>query len=471
MFPNSYEINGGIFIYEQVKSLAKLSKYNITVISPIPWSPHMLWFKEKWRKYGQIEEKVIMNKSGNVDGNFNGNMDVNTDDHIDSNIYGNTDGNGNKDDNIDVIYPRYICFPGKHLFFIRAITMFISVAKVIRTLMKRDDIAIIHTHTILPDGFSGALLKKFFPNIKTVCSARGSDINVYPYRNKMAMYFTRYSLRNNDIITTVSKDLMRKCLELRKKTNKRLNNRPGSELNCNSRSTVNPEVNLAANSKVGSAMNPTANCVVVYNGLKEDWFHLCGEEQIKIEELKKEYGFKTRLLFVGELSKEKGIYELILAFERLQKRYKKIGLLIVGDGRERKEFTNMCSQKDLQDKVIFFGQVKHENVKLLMRSCDIFILPSYSEGMPNVVLEVMAAGKVVIATSVGGVTEVVEHKYNGIVIKPKSVEDIVNSVELLLNDNALYNSICQNAYTTVRNKFSWNKNALQIDGIYESLLN
>lgn len=396
MFPNSLEPYGGIFIYKQVKSLAQLDKYKIYVISPIPYAPRILWFKKKWREYGKICPAY-------------------------------------HEDNVEVLYPRYLSFPGRSLFFTRGITMFLSVFMIIRKLVEKDEKAIIHSHTLLPDGLAGALVKKFRRNIKTVCTARGSDVNIYPYRNKAAMALTRYSLARNDVLTAVCRSLGNKCIGLG-----------------------------------GQSFNKKIH--VVYNGVDEHWCNIGEQEKQMLKNHKTEYPFEPKILFVGEMSRQKGVYELVQAFIDIHRKYEKAALFMVGDGIEKEKLIQLCHENKISHRVFFTGGVSHEQVKIYMHSCDMLILPSYSEGMPNVVLEAMACGKPVVVSEVGGVGEIVEHKHNGIIIEPRSHQAIIDAVELLLKDRAVFNDITYNANIRINESFSWKKNAQQMDFIYQEVL-
>lgn len=133
---------------------------------------------------------------------------------------------------------------------------------------------------------------------------------------------------------------------------------------------------------------------------------------------------KLRLLFVGRLEINKGIKELLLAIHRLN--HIDYELTIIGDGSYRKDAEVLVSQLDLSEKVVFKGYKPYSEELLdIYRSHDIFILPSYSEGLPQVVLEAMASGCLVFSTPVGSVPKIINHKVNGFLFKPHSVDSLV----------------------------------------------
>ena len=128
--------------------------------------------------------------------------------------------------------------------------------------------------------------------------------------------------------------------------------------------------------------------------------------------------FKNRhqLLFLSRIVKEKGIYELVDAFENLRYNYNDLKLIFAGDGPELKALTKYVYKKELKKSVFFPGYVRDKvKAKILIES-DIFVLPSYNEGCPVSLLEAMAAGLAVVTTPVGGIPDIIENNINGILL-------------------------------------------------------
>jgi len=109
------------------------------------------------------------------------------------------------------------------------------------------------------------------------------------------------------------------------------------------------------------------------------------------------------LLHVGALIRTKNVPALIKTLARWQRKYK---LVLVGDGPERSRVEKPVQSLGLTGKVSLLGEKPHDDTLSIMRSCDVLILPSICEQMPNVVLEALALGRLVIATRVGGVPEI-----------------------------------------------------------------
>src|SRR6185503_4192809 len=111
------------------------------------------------------------------------------------------------------------------------------------------------------------------------------------------------------------------------------------------------------------------------------------------------------VLYVGHVTEQKGAADLIQAFETAGERLRGARLVLVGDGAGLES----CRQQALKlgDQVSFVGAEPHDRVATWLAACDVLALPSWNEGMPNVVLEALASGRAVVASRVGGIPDVV----------------------------------------------------------------
>jgi len=156
------------------------------------------------------------------------------------------------------------------------------------------------------------------------------------------------------------------------------------------------------------------------------------------------------LLSVGRLSLEKGHADLLRAMERLRAAKGQgfdLHLLIVGDGPERDRLQRLCSKLSLEDCVSFTGH--QADVRLYYAISDLFILPSHSEGSPNVLLEAMAAGLPIIATAVGGLPEVLSDEVNALLVPKQDVAQLVGAIGRLLDDPPLRQRLADQAKVVV----------------------
>lgn len=143
------------------------------------------------------------------------------------------------------------------------------------------------------------------------------------------------------------------------------------------------------------------------------------------------------LVTVGRLSKEKGHDDLIRAVARLRDQAPDLPccLLVVGRGPEQAGLTRLCRKLGLADTVRLVGY--RDDVMPYLALADVFVLPSHSEGSPNVLLEAIAAGVPVVATSVGGVPEMVENEKHALLVPDRDVAGLASAIERILRDPEL----------------------------------
>lgn len=128
---------------------------------------------------------------------------------------------------------------------------------------------------------------------------------------------------------------------------------------------------------------------------------------IKSVHIEKRDGHIKNILFLSRIEKYKGIYEALETFELLQKKYQHLQLTIVGEGTELKNVRTYIKKKRLKN-VSIRGALFGQELINTFKSSDLYIFPSYSEGMPTSVLEAMAFGLPVITSSVGGLNDFFE---------------------------------------------------------------
>jgi glycosyltransferase involved in cell wall biosynthesis len=159
------------------------------------------------------------------------------------------------------------------------------------------------------------------------------------------------------------------------------------------------------------------------------------------------------VLAVGRLSREKGHIDLIEAFKILLKSRSDISarLIIAGDGPERSRLEAVTSSPEMKGRVVFAGQVS--NVQPFYAIANVFALPSHSEGSPNVLLEAMAASVPIVATSVGGVPEIVENEESALLVPMKDPAALSSALATLLTDSNLRARLVKNAATLVDTKY------------------
>ena len=143
------------------------------------------------------------------------------------------------------------------------------------------------------------------------------------------------------------------------------------------------------------------------------------------------------LAFLGKINQRKGIFDLLEALSQLPAEVKqRIRLLIAGSG-DIEQGINLSKELDLETVVEFLGWVNTEQRDLLLARANIFVLPSYNEGLPMALLEAMIWGLPVITTPVGGIAEIVTHQETGLLVEPGNLKQLTYSIKSLVTSESL----------------------------------
>ena len=141
-----------------------------------------------------------------------------------------------------------------------------------------------------------------------------------------------------------------------------------------------------------------------------------------------------RMLFVGRLAGIKGVPVLLRALARVAERRPAARLALVGDGPERGAIEREARRLGIADRVEFLGYLDQEAVAAELARSDLFVLPSFAEGVPVVLMEAMASGLPVVATRVAGVGELVEDGVSGRLVAPGDEGALAQAIEAMLAD-------------------------------------
>jgi len=197
---------------------------------------------------------------------------------------------------------------------------------------------------------------------------------------------------------------------------------------------------------------PEEKIKIIPNGVDTDFFKPLEDE--KKEEKKFLIGLakKRVLLYCGRLVREKGVTDLLAAFTRLSPGFG-AKLLLCGRGELEKELADYAAANGLDEDVRFMGE--DSNVVELMQIADIFISPSYAEGVSNAVLEAMSCALPCIVTQAS--SGVVTDRQSGIVIPAGDINALSKAVNELLGNTALAGSLGKAARETAREKYNIDK--------------
>jgi glycosyltransferase involved in cell wall biosynthesis len=238
---------------------------------------------------------------------------------------------------------------------------------------------VIYVPWAYPDGFGSFLLSRLLSR-PIVISALGSDINIH----------TKYILRRRLI-----------CFALKK---------------CDGVIAVS----FALRDKLIGIGVPQENILVIPNGVNRSIFKpinkdLCRSELGLIKEEK-------IILFVGNLVVIKGLDYLLEAFVDICCSLQNVKLIIIGDGKLKIYLQKKAKILGIGERVSFCGNKAHDTIPKWLNASDVFCLPSLNEGMPNVVLEALACGKSIVASHVGGVSEIVGNSERCILVPPANAK-------------------------------------------------
>ena len=209
--------------------------------------------------------------------------------------------------------------------------------------------------------------------------------------------------------------------------------------------------------QISSIGVPQSRITVLHNAISLNWLTDGNVDDIGSaaqDSCIKRGGHESVVLAVGRLSEEKGFNELIFALDQLRRLRPElfVRLLIVGDGPEKARIERTVRDYNLQDRVALPGHVR--DIRPYYRVADMVVISSLSEGSPNALLEAMAAGVPVVATSVGGIPEIVADKETAILVEPRNPFAMASAMNLLLSNRSLSESLVRKAREVIKERYS-----------------
>jgi glycosyltransferase involved in cell wall biosynthesis len=178
------------------------------------------------------------------------------------------------------------------------------------------------------------------------------------------------------------------------------------------------------------------------------------------------------ILFVGRLIERKGVAHLVRALGAVRHAVP-ARLVIVGDGPERANLERLASDTGVATHVDFRGRVSDAELRQAYASADVFVLPSVldqrrdTEGLGVVLLEAMNYGVPVVASDIGGITDIVQHERTGLLVPPGDERALADALTRLLGDSALARSLGEGGTRLLRDSFSWDRIVERWEEVYE----
>ncbi|MDD2287195.1 MAG: glycosyltransferase family 4 protein [Paludibacter sp.] len=305
-------------------------------------------------------------------------------------------------------------------------------------LVSSRNVEIVNSHWLLPQGFVGALLRKFF-DFKHVITLHSSEIT-FAKRIPFGRVITMFTINNADVIVSVSRHRANELLE----------------------------------------MIPSKNRFDVQKKIKiipmgVDVSDLMDENEIKNLRARHNIEQKNVILFVGRLVEVKGCKYLIQAMNLITRSFDDVILLIVGNGPLENELRSLVKEYQLDNYIRFEGFVNPEQIHEYYSIADLLVFPSivdssgFDEGLPVVLLEALAFGKPIVSTKVKGALEVIKDGQNGVFVEEKSPEQIAEKIKELLYAEHLRENLAKQARISAM-KYDWKVIAQQYVDIYEGLM-
>jgi glycosyltransferase involved in cell wall biosynthesis len=179
----------------------------------------------------------------------------------------------------------------------------------------------------------------------------------------------------------------------------------------------------------------------------------------------------SRIVCVANLRPEKGILNLIQAFELITGRSQQAHLLIVGSSKDREYSVSLqeeINRRGLTQKVSFLGQ--RADISAILRTCDIGVVSSQAEGLPLALLEYGFAGLPVVSTRVGQCGEVLENGDAGLLVPPEDPQSMSEALLLMLESSTIRNRLGNRLKERIERTYSVQAAIHSIDEIYEEIL-
>lgn len=170
--------------------------------------------------------------------------------------------------------------------------------------------------------------------------------------------------------------------------------------------------------------------------------------------LEKDYNSRDNVVgYIGRFSEEKGVLNFVRSIPLILKNNKNIKILVAGDGPLREVITSFIYQMDTE-RVKLINWINYEELPKYLNNMKLFILPSYTEGLPSAALEAMACGTPVLATRVGGLPEIVINGKTGILLEDNRDETLAANILKYIEDPSLIN-LSENSRELIASQYSF----------------
>lgn len=185
---------------------------------------------------------------------------------------------------------------------------------------------------------------------------------------------------------------------------------------------------------------------------------------------KKENKPKTVFLFLGKVDVEKGIFDLLEVVNELKNEYPGQFELLIGGNYATRQFEQYLQSNNLFTDVKYLGWISGSEKEIVLQNSDVYVLPSYNEGLPVSIIEAMAHKMPIISTNVGGIPELVEHLESGIIFEPGDKIALKDAMKYFLINEKRINEMGNKSFLKYSNSYTSEIVMKEIFGIYEVLV-
>ncbi len=199
----------------------------------------------------------------------------------------------------------------------------------------------------------------------------------------------------------------------------------------------------------------------------------CGVDPERYRPADAEEGEKLQpftIVCTGRLTATKGQALLVMACAALRKKEYKFRCVLIGDGNELESLRAKVGELGLANVVELTGALPQDGVYEHLRNADAFVLPSFAEGVPVVLMEAMSMGVPSISTRVGGIAELIEDGVNGFLLHAGDVDGLVDRLEALMDRGEDFAELRKRARETILNHYDVHRNARELGRIFEKSL-
>ena len=201
---------------------------------------------------------------------------------------------------------------------------------------------------------------------------------------------------------------------------------------------------------------------VIYNGIRV-------KEDVIPYDFSDEFPGKKIVFSAGRLSHQKGYEYLVEAASLLCQKRNDLVFIVAGKGKQEKNLNRVVREYRLEDSFYFWGF--RDDIDPYLKGCDLFVLSSLYEGMPNAVMEAMAVGKAVVATDVNGVRELMEDGKTGIIVPPRDAGALAGAIDKLIDQPRLLKECGRNGMERVKQSFTLSRMLDELEAYFTEMLN